>query len=461
MLNFDIDKSNYKNIHFIGIGGISMSGLAHILLNKNYTVTGSDMNNSNIIEKLRSDGAIIHIGHNSNNINDVDLIVYTSAIGEDNPEYAFAKENDIPMMDRATFLGEIMRGYKNSIAVAGTHGKTSTTGMISSILVNSKIDSTILLGGELDCIDGNVKIGNNELLLTEACEYRGNFLKFNPTVGIILNIDEDHLDYFTGIEHIKDTFKEFIDLIPNTGSLIVNGDDSNVKDIISKDRKNVIRFGLSRENDYYADNIKYDKKGYGSFDLYINNEFISNIKLNVVGEHNILNSLSSIAATYVSGVEIDVIKSGLETFVGTHRRFEDKGIVSGIQIIDDYAHHPTEIKATLSSIGDIYKNIYCVFQPHTYTRTKSLLKEFGKCFIGVDQVIVTDIYAAREKDTGIVNSKQLVDEINNNGVKSVFINTFEETLDFLEKTVDKGDLIITVGAGDVYKIGDMFKEIKR
>lgn len=460
MLNFDIDKSNYKKIHFIGIGGISMSGLAEILLNKNYIVTGSDMNNSNIIEKLKNDGALIHIGHDSKNINDVDLVVYTSAISEDNPEYIFAKENNIPMMDRATFLGELMKAYENSIGVAGTHGKTSTTGMISSILVNSKIDSTILLGGELDSIGGNVKIGDNKLLLTEACEYRGNFLKFNPTIGIILNIDEDHLDYFTGIEHIKDTFKKFINLIPDSGYTIVNGDDEHVRNIIDVDKKNIITFGISKENDYYADNIKYNDKGYGEFDLYIKGKFITNIKLSVVGNHNIYNSLSAISATYISGIDIDIIKNGLESFVGTHRRFEDKGIVSGIQIIDDYAHHPTEIKATLSSIAGNYNNIYCIFQPHTYTRTKSLLKEFGKCFIGADQVIVTDIYAAREKNTGIVNSKQLVDEINNSGIKSIFIKTFEETVDFLEKTVDKSDLIITVGAGDVYKIGDMFKERK-
>lgn len=457
MLKFDINKTKYKKIHFIGIGGISMSGLAEILLNRNYIVTGSDMNNSKIIKKLINDGATIHIGHNAKNIKDVDLIVYTSAIGEDNPEYIFAKENKIPMMDRATFLGELMKGYENSIGVAGTHGKTSTTGMISSILVNSPIESTILLGGELDSIGGNVKIGDNKLLLTEACEYKGNFLKFNPTIGIILNIDEDHLDYFTSMEHIKDTFKEFIDLIPDSGYVILNADDEHVKNIIDNNKKNIITFGLSKENDYHATNIKYNDKGYGEYDLYINNKFVDHIKLNVVGEHNIYNSLSAIAATFISGVDMESIKEGLKIYKGTHRRFEDKGVVKGIQIIDDYAHHPTEIKATLNSIGDKYNKIYCVFQPHTYTRTKSLLKEFGTCFNGADKIIITDIYAAREKNTGIVNSKQLVDEINHNGQDSIFIETFDEVVNFLEKTVDKGDLIITIGAGDVYKVGDMFK----
>lgn len=456
MLKFDINKTKYKKIHFIGIGGISMSGLAEILINRNYIVTGSDMNNSKIIEKLINNGATIHIGHNSKNIEDVDLIVYTSAIGEDNPEYVFAKKNKIPMMDRATFLGELMKSYKDSIAVAGTHGKTTTTGMIASILYISLLDSTILLGGELDSIGGNVKIGDNKLLLTEACEYKENFLKFNPTIGIILNIDEDHLDYFTGMDHIKDTFKKFNNLSLEGGYSIVNGDDENVKTIINTD-KNIITFGLNSNNNYYATNIKYNDKGYGEYDLYINNKFIDHIKLNVIGEHNIYNSLSAIAATFISGVDIKTIKEGLKIYKGTHRRFEDKGIVQGIQLIDDYAHHPTEIKATLNSIGDKYNKIYCVFQPHTYTRTKSLLKEFGKCFKGADKIIITDIYAAREKNTGIVNSKQLVDEINKNGQDSIFIETFDEVVNFLEKTVDKGDLIITIGAGDVYKVGDMFK----
>lgn len=458
MLNFNIDNSKYKNIHFIGIGGISMSGLAEIVLNKNFNVTGSDMSQSELTDRLQKKGAIINIDHKAQNVIGADLVVYTSAINEKNSEYRYAIDNNIPIIDRATFLGELMKAYKDSIAVSGTHGKTTTTGMIASILNNSKLDSTILLGGELDSIGGNVKIGGNELLLTEACEYKGNFLKFYPTIGIILNIDEDHLDFFKGIDHIKDTFKSFINLIPDSGSIIVNGDDQHIKSIINRDSKNTITFGLSQSNDYYAYNIKFDYNGYPSYDLYINNNFIEKIHLNVVGKHNIYNSLSAIASTKIAGVKIKNIKSGLEVYKGTHRRFEDKGIVNDIQIIDDYAHHPTEIKATLDSISEKYNKIWCVFQPHTYTRTNSLLKEFGESFNDADEVIVTDIYAAREADTGLVHSKDLVKELKNNNVNGKYIKTFEEIVDYLEKTVDKGDILITVGAGDVYKIGDMFKE---
>ncbi|MBS4537599.1 UDP-N-acetylmuramate--L-alanine ligase [Clostridium sp. D2Q-11] len=458
MLNFNIDKSEYKNVHFIGIGGISMSGLAEILLNKGYKVTGSDMNDSKLIHKLNKKGANIRIGHEAQNVIGSDLVVYTSAINENNPEYKYAIDNNVPLMDRATFLGELMKAYKDSIAVAGTHGKTTTTGMIASILNHSELNSTILLGGELDSIGGNVKIGGTELLLTEACEYRGNFLKFYPTIGIILNIDEDHLDFFNGIDDIKDTFKKFIDIIPDSGYVIVNGEDENINSLIEKNKKNFITFGLANSNNYYANNIEYTDKGYPSYDLYINEDYIDRINLNVVGKHNIYNSLSAIASSNIAGVKIESIKSGLEIYKGTHRRFEDKGIIKGIQVVDDYAHHPTEIKATLESVGKKYNKVWCIFQPHTYTRTKSLLKEFSQSFTGADEVIVTDIYAAREKDTGLVHSKDLVTEIANNNINSKYIKTFEEVIDYLEKNVDKGDILITMGAGDVYKIGDMFKE---
>ncbi|MBS4534675.1 UDP-N-acetylmuramate--L-alanine ligase [Clostridium sp. D2Q-14] len=458
MLNFNINKSKYKNVHFIGIGGISMSGLAKILLNNNYNVTGSDINESKLISKLRKRGAIINIGHEAKNVIGSDLVVYTSAINEQNPEYRYAINNNIPIMDRATLLGELMKEYQDSIAVSGTHGKTTTTGMIASILNDSELKSTILLGGELDSIGGNVKIDGTELLLTEACEYKENFLKFHPSIGIILNIEEDHLDFFKGIEDIKETFRKFIDLIPDSGHIILNGDDENIKSIIPHKQKNIITFGLDASNDYYADNIKYDDKGCPSYDLYINKIFIERIILNVLGKHNIYNSLAAIASTRITNVKIKNIKTGLKLYKGTHRRFEDKGIINNIQIIDDYAHHPTEIKANLSSISKKYNKRWCIFQPHTYTRTKSLLKEFGESFNNADEVIITDIYAAREQDTGLVHSKDLVQELKNNNVNAMYIKNFDEIVDYLEKSVDNGDIIITIGAGDVYKIGDMFKE---
>lgn len=458
MLTFDVNKSKYKNVHFIGIGGISMSGLAEILLHKGYNVSGSDMKSSSIIERLKSKGAKINISHNSKNVEGTDLVVYTSAINDNNPEYIYAVENNIPIIDRAAFLGELMKIYKNSIAISGTHGKTTTTGMISSVINSSKIDSTILLGGELDSIGGNVKIGGNELLITEACEYKGNFLKFHPTIGIILNIEEDHLDYFKGIEHIKDTFKNFINIIPTSGKVIVNTDDKNIKDIIKNSSKDIITFGLNKESMYSANNINYNDKGYPSYDLYINGENQGRVNLSVVGKHNIYNSLSAIAACNIAGVSLDNIKDGINKYLGTHRRFENKGIIKGVQIIDDYAHHPTEIKANLNSIPAKYNKVWCVFQPHTYTRTKALLDDFAKCFINCDEVIVTDIYAAREEDTGLVHSKDLVKKLNKNDISSKYIGSFKEIVNYLMQHVDKNDILITFGAGDVYKIGDMFKE---
>lgn len=456
MFNFDIHKHDFNHVHFIGIGGISISGLAEILLNAGYTVSGSDIRNSEIIESLKEKGAIIYIGHNKNNIKGADLVVYTSAISKDNPEYIEAIEKNITTVDRATFLGQLMRMYKSSIAVSGTHGKTTTTAMISVILENSNLDPTILLGGVLDSIGGNVKIGKKNIFLTEACEYKGNFLKFNPNIGIILNIEEDHLDYFKNIDHIVETFADFAALLPKDGLLVINNDDENTPKIIDKANCSIVTFGIKNKSNYEADDIAFTVDGFPKFKLIINNSEEYNVTLKVMGVHNVYNALASIATTHRLNIPISTIIEAIESYTGTHRRFEMKGIINGIKIIDDYAHHPTEIKATLNAAKKLPHNkIWCVFQPHTYTRTKALLKEFSESFYDADNIIITDIYAAREKDTGLVHSKDLVNLLINKGMKSLYIDNFKEIVDYLSQKANKGDVILTVGAGDIYKVGEM------
>ena len=455
-MSFDFLQDKNKKVHFIGIGGISMSGLAEILLKNGYTVSGSDMKNSNMIEKLRNKGANIYIGHSADNIQDSDLVVYTAAISEDNPEFQKAIELKLPMMDRAEFLGKIMLGHKYNVAVAGTHGKTTTTSMLTHIVIEEQVDPTILVGGELDVIEGNVLAGNSDYFITEACEYKGSFLKFHPYIGIILNVDADHLDFYKDINHIKDTFNKFIDIIPEDGFLVCNGDDSNVSDIINNHKCTIMTYGINN-GEYTARNITYNSLGCGSYDLYKNDHALFSIVLNVPGEHNILNSLAAICTSLALNISKESIIKGLSNFGGTHRRFEFKGFKNGVTVIDDYAHHPTEIQATLNACKNYpHKDLYIVFQPHTYTRTITLFDDFVKTFNGVNHLLLADIYAAREKDTGIVSSVKLGDSIRLTGVDAINYHSFEEIVNYLKSNAKDGDLIITVGAGDINLVGEMY-----
>ncbi|WP_346939086.1 UDP-N-acetylmuramate--L-alanine ligase [uncultured Clostridium sp.] len=455
-MSFDFLQDKNKKVHFIGIGGISMSGLAEILLKNGYTVSGSDMKNSNMVEKLRNKGANIYIGHSADNIQDSDLVVYTAAISEDNPEFQKAIELKLHMMDRAEFLGKIMLGHKYNVAVAGTHGKTTTTSMLTHIVIEEQVDPTILVGGELDVIEGNVLAGNSDYFITEACEYKGSFLKFHPYIGIILNVDADHLDFYKDINHIKDTFNKFIDIIPEDGFLVCNGDDSNVSDIINNHKCTIMTYGINN-GEYTARNITYNSLGCGSYDLYKNDHALFSIVLNVPGEHNILNSLAAICTSLALNISKESIIKGLSNFGGTHRRFEFKGFKNGVTVIDDYAHHPTEIQATLNACKNYpHKDLYIVFQPHTYTRTITLFDDFVKTFNGVNHLLLADIYAAREKDTGIVSSVKLGDAIRLTGVDAINYHSFEEIVNYLKSKTKDGDLIITVGAGDINLVGEMY-----
>ncbi|MEG0132888.1 MAG: UDP-N-acetylmuramate--L-alanine ligase [Clostridium sp.] len=455
-MSFDFLQDKNKKVHFIGIGGVSMSGLAEILLKNGYMVSGSDRQNSKMVEKLKEKGAKIYIGHSADNIVDVDLVVYTAAISQDNPELKRALDLNLPMMDRAEFLGNIMLGHKYNVAVSGTHGKTTTTSMMAHIVIEENVDPTILVGGNLDVINGNVLAGNSDYFITEACEYKASFLKFHPYVGIILNIDADHLDYYRDINHIKDTFNEFIDIIPEEGFLVCNLDDNNVKDILADHKCNIMTYGI-QTGEFTARNISYTSLGCGVYDLYRNDEMLFSIELSVPGEHNILNSLSAACTALALNISKDSIVNGLLNFRGTHRRFELKGSKNNVTVIDDYAHHPTEILAHLNACKNYpHKDLYVVFQPHTYTRTITLFEEFSKAFDGVNHLILADIYAAREADTGIVSSTKLGDAIRARGVNAINYNDFDSIVSHLKSHTKEGDLILTVGAGDVYLIGEMY-----
>ncbi len=446
-----MDKLNH--VHFIGIGGISMSAIAKVLLHNKVKVTGSDFSGGKSTDELISLGADVVIGHSADNIKNPDLVVYTAAISDDNPELKAAREKGIETIARAEMLGRIMKNYKKAISVAGTHGKTTTTSMMSYVLVKALLDPTIMVGGELDIINGNFRIGNSEYFLTESCEYCRSFLEFFPTVGIILNVEEDHLDYYKDLDDIKSAFSDFSKLIPSDGVLVVCAEDSDALDCVKNALCAPITYGFDK-GDYMAKNITFDDFGYPSFDVYKNGEKIISLTLNVVGRHNVLNATSVVAASLAMGIGTDAIKSGLEGYHGTKRRFEKKGYCNGALIIDDYAHHPTEIAAAFDSVKKIKHNtVWCIFQPHTYTRTKALFDDFARVLSRVDRVILTDIYAAREKDTGLVSSKDLADKIPD----ALYMKTFDEIADYIKKAACRGDIIITMGAGNVVNIGDMIK----
>lgn len=450
------------NIHFIGIGGISMSALAEICLNKGYKVSGSDANESYLLDKLRSQGANIFLGHKKEHISDnVDMVVYTAAVHDDNEELVAAKEKNKLTMNRAAFLGQIMREYKNSIAVSGTHGKTSTTSMLSTIFQYADLDPTILVGGNLSTIGGNVKIGNSDHFITEACEYVDSFLNFNPKISIVLNIEEDHLDYFSGLDEIKASFNKFGKLLPKDGYFIINGDDENTADILHDVKASIVKYGRNADNDAVIKNIDFNENGHGIFELEFKGENLGAFELSVPGLHNIYNATAAILTAYVSSIDLELIRDNIKSYSGVGRRFEVKGNYNDALVVDDYAHHPTELKATLSAAKKMKKaNLWCIFQPHTYTRTKSLLNEFSEAFYSADKVIITDIYAARENDPGDIHSKDLVEKLYQNHVDVCYISKFEDIVDYLRDNIKPNDLVITAGAGPIYKVAEDLVEKK-
>ncbi len=453
---YQIDFHKPIRIYFIGIGGISMSGLAEILLSEGFTVSGSDRAPSDLTRMLEDRGVNVFYGQKKENLTkDIDLVVYTAAIKSDNPELLAAHKLNIPMLTRAELLGQMMKNYETPVAVSGTHGKTTTTSMISQILLSAEADPTLSIGGIYRPIGGNIRVGASELFVTEACEYTNSFLSFFPKIGIILNIEEDHLDFFKDLADIRNSFHRFAQLLPADGTLIINGDIERCEELTKGLSCKVITYGLSSGSDYSASQVTYDESGFPSFILSRQSGGERKFSLRVHGDHNILNALAAIALADLLGLSDEVIHAGLAAFTGTDRRFEYKGQVNGVNIIDDYAHHPTEIRATLSAAAQYpHRRLWCVFQPHTYTRTKAFLEEFASALSLADEIILADIYAAREKDTLGISSETLQEKIRSLGHSCHYFPTFEAIENYLLKNCTKDDLLITMGAGDVVKVGE-------
>lgn len=453
---YQINFKDPIHIYFIGIGGISMSGLAEILLSEGFRISGSDRAPSPLTRKLEELGAVVYYGQREENLTlDIDAAVYTSAIKPDNPEMTAAGRLHIPLLTRAQLLGQMMQNYKIPIAVSGTHGKTTTTSMISQILLENNSDPTLSIGGIYKPIGGNIRVGSSDLFVTEACEYTNSFLSFCPLISIILNIEEDHLDFFKDLEDIRRSFHAFARLLPADGTLIINGDITRCGELTDDLTCRIITYGSSPDFDYYPKDITYDTSGCPSFHLMRASGKEEVFSLKVPGEHNVYNALAAIALADLLGISDDVITQALLHNGGTDRRFEYKGKVNGFTIIDDYAHHPTEIRATLLAARNYpHRRTWCVFQPHTFTRTKAFLSDFADALILSDEVILADIYAAREKDTLGISSQTLQQEIEKSGHRCYYFPSFEEIENFILENCTKDDLLITMGAGDIVKVGE-------
>lgn len=452
-------KINFQepiHIHFIGIGGISMSGLAEILFEEHFTISGSDSKDSELTRHLEHMGMQIFYGQKASNIIEgIDLIVYTAAIREDNPEFAAAKEKGIPMLSRAELLGQIMDNYQNSIAVSGTHGKTTTTSMISQILLAAKKDPTITVGGILKAIDGNLRVGKSDVFISEACEYTNSFLNFRPKYSIILNIEAEHLDFFKDIHDIRNSFHLFAKNTKENGAIIINGEIENYQEIVEGLAPQVITYGMSDACDFYPADITFNEKACANFSAMYHGEKVMDVALNVPGLHNVSNALAAIALALDLKISKEDILAGLSAFGGADRRFQYKGCVDGVTVIDDYAHHPTEIRATLTAAEKYpHKRLVLVFQPHTYSRTKAFLNDFAEVLSMADIVVLADIYAAREKNTFGISSRDIEAKLKEKGTDVHYFPSFTEIENFLLKNCINGDLLITMGAGDIVNVGE-------
>ena len=449
---FDELKKGSK-IHFIGIGGVSMSGLAEIALNMGYKISGSDMNESEVLDKLRNAGIEIFIGHDAKNVHGADLVVYTAAVKQDNVELVEARNLNIKTLERSEFLGEITLLSQETVSICGTHGKTTTTSMIAISFINGGKDPYVQVGADLKELGGNYRIGKYPYLIIESCEYVDSFLQFHPETVALLNIEEDHLDYFKDIEAIKASFKKFVEKVPERGFVIYNADDKNCVEVVKDLKCHKISFGIkSTDADWIATDIKLQDSGFYKFKATNGIEEVE-IDLNVVGYHNILNALATIATSRAHNIDLDTIKASLEQFTGASRRFEYRGLCNGAKVFDDYAHHPTEIKATIEAAKALpHGKIWAVFQPHTYSRTKALWDEFAHTFEDVNNVLLLDIYAAREKPDGETTSEKLAEAINEVSGNCQFMASFEDCEAYLRENVKEGDLVLTIGAGSITKI---------
>ena len=457
------ELEKYRKIHMIGIGGVSMSGIAEILNHWGFSVTGSDASQSEYTNDLIAHGIPVKIGHDLENVSRADLVVYTAAINQEDPELVQARKLYIPTIERADFLGILTKVFNDTICISGTHGKTTTTSMISSCFLEGKLDPTIQVGAFLKQINGNYRLGNSEYFIIEACEYVESFLKFYPKTEVILNIDNDHLDYFKDLEHIILAFQKYVKLLPANGLLVINSDDPNCVKLSKCTEAKTVTFGINNQKaNFVARNINFNKNGFPTFDVYYNDTFYKTISLSITGMHTVLNALACIGVCHMYGLNKEQIKNGLLKFTGAHRRFEYVGDFGNhVSVYDDYGHHPTEIRATASAMKNkSYNKSWVIFQPHTYSRTKNLLSDFAKALTLFDNIIVTDIYAAREVNTYNISSKDLVDEIQKLGRKAYYIQNFDEIVSFVKSHALNNDLVLTLGAGTITNISGMLVEPK-
>ena len=462
---FHIDFSAPVSIHFVGIGGISMSALAELLHRQGFRVSGSDLKSTPLTERLRSLGITICYTQQAENITkELSVIVYTAAVHSDNPELVRARELGLPVLERKDLLGQIMQQYRYVAGVSGTHGKTTTTSMLSLMLMEGNLDPTILVGGVLDSIGGNLHMGSSSYLVAEACEYCNSFLSFYPSDAIILNIEEDHLDFFHDLEDIRRSFRKYAELLPPHGTLVINGDIDRLSELTKDLPAHTVTYGICdtvkdlTAYDYAAANISFDANGFGSYDCYENGTLLGRVFLKVIGRHNISNSLAAAALARAYGVSFEAIAAAAAKYTGTHRRFEYKGSANGVRVYDDYAHHPSEISTTLRAARVCVtgtQKLWCVYQPHTFSRTKAFLHEFAESLSLADVVVLADIYSAsREKDPGDISSADIAALLKEKGNKVYHFHSFEEIKKFLSENCQTDDLLITMGAGDIVSVAE-------
>lgn len=445
-----------KHIHFVGIGGIGMSGIAELLANLGYDVSGSDLNRTRITDRLGELGCTVYQGHNRDWIEGADVIVASSAITDTNPEIAAAREQNIPVVMRAEMLAELMRLKKYGIAIAGSHGKTSTTSMVSWIMAQAGLDPTIVVGGKVDCLGGNAKLGEGEFLVAEADESDGSFLKLSPVIEVVTNIDFEHPDYYRDIEHVKEEFLKFIEKVPFYGAAIICLDNEHIAELLPLISKRVITYGLTRQSDIYAENIEY-VDGRSRFNVFQSGEELGSVKIVQPGMHNVYNALASIAVAIELEIDFAVIADALAGFAGVQRRLQVKGEAAGITVVDDYGHHPTEIRATLSAVKQAWpdKRLVVLFQPHRYSRTQGLFSEFQTCFHLADVLVLTDIYAASEKPIEGIDSVVLLEKIRQHGQRNTaHIAEVGDLAEAVAGQLQPGDLVLTLGAGNIVRAGE-------
>lgn len=445
-----------RHCHMVGIGGVSMSLLAEVLKSEGIHVTGSDMKNGETIRHLKSTGIEISVGHSPENIDGADFIIRTAAAHDDNPEIAAARDRGVPVFERAQAWGYIMQRYKNAICISGTHGKTTTTSMVTHILMEAEKDPTVMIGGTLPLLKSGYRIGKGDTIVLESDEYCNSFLSFYPTIAVILNVDEDHPDFFSGIEDIKKSFGRFAGLVPPNGCIVANCDDENTMSAIKGINRKVITFGMGKDADVRAKNTSIGKNT--EFDIFYDNEKYAHVIIKVPGTHNVYNALAAAAASIALGIPREAVETGLGGFGGACRRLEHKGSYGGAEIYDDYAHHPGELRALYQAVSVMgFERTICIFQPHTYSRLKALFNDFAQVLRRFDVVLLADIYAARETDTMGISSGDLAEVIPN----SKYLRSFDDILKELKSLARPGDIILTVGAGDIYEVGERLAESSR